>query len=270
MTLTGRDKKLLIVVGAALLIVGFWFLILSPKMSEIGELNDRVDQTSSQLEATKGQLATGKRAETSYAADYSEVVKLGKAVPQDEAVQSLLVQLDALAGNDVEFTEVEVKKYPNSLLAPSNPAASTSPPSSEEKPPETTPAPNGSTETTASNGAGAPSGEQSQSQLPFEPLQIKLQFQANFFKLHSLLNRMEELVQVKNGQLDVQGRLLFIEGFKIKEGRDGFPKVSVDMSAIAFAAPDLTATGNAPASPDTSGGVQQVSNPNSTPQAGGE
>jgi Tfp pilus assembly protein PilO len=123
--MSDRDRKILIAIVPLVLIVAYWFLLLAPKREEAatakkeaGEQQQRL--TNAQALATQ---ATGDK--TNFAADYGEIVRLGKAIPAKVDMPSLLVQLDRAAdGTDITFTKIsQGDRVPVVPPVPATPAA---------------------------------------------------------------------------------------------------------------------------------------------------
>ena len=98
-TVTKNKTLLIAVVAAAAATAAFWFLALAPKREEAASLEAKIAAKQTELEtaaADAGRLPEGSKAD--YGKNYASVVRLGKAVPEDDDVRSLLVQLDAEAG----------------------------------------------------------------------------------------------------------------------------------------------------------------------------
>ncbi len=94
-----KNKTLLIaVVAAAAATAAFWFLALSPKREEAASLSTKITAKQSELTTAQQTLAGYKKSKSAYGKNYASVVRLGKAVPEDDDVRSLLVQIDAQAG----------------------------------------------------------------------------------------------------------------------------------------------------------------------------
>lgn len=107
MTMTDRDKKILLVIAPLLVLIAYWFLLLAPK-------RDDATEASAQLSKQEARLATAEKAsdqlnaaQTDFAADYTELVKLGKAVPTSVDMPTLIVQLETAArGTGLRFTRI--------------------------------------------------------------------------------------------------------------------------------------------------------------------
>lgn len=274
MTLTSRDKKVLALLAIIGLVAGYWYLIFKPKQAEIGSLGSKVAAQERSLKDAEQRLALSTAARASYATDYTKVVRLGKAVPDDDAIASLLVQLDALAGAKVDFTQIGIQAYPQPLLQASTngggdkqgdgaggsstavPAAAGSGSSANTS----------SSPSSSGNGAGPAGAAKSQDQssgLGFQPVEVRLQFEGNFFRLHKLFAAIDHLVKVSGGRgIVINGRLVFVEGFGVKAGRPGFPTVAINIGAYVFSLPKgESVTGGATPQAPAQGGSQPVSQP---------
>jgi Tfp pilus assembly protein PilO len=169
--MSGRDRKLLMGLAPIVLLVAFWFLLFSPKREAAATAKTELTQQQERLDAAKATVAQATGAKTSFAADYGEIVRLGKAIPAQVDMPSLLLQLDGAArGTGIKFTKITAGAR-ESVVAPveAPPAASagsdtTSTSTSSSAPPvaaggETAQsAPGGATE--AANNAAATSNTQ--------------------------------------------------------------------------------------------------------------
>jgi Tfp pilus assembly protein PilO len=107
MSLSARDKKLLIGIVPLLLLGAFWFLVLSPKRDEAAKAEQEAAKQEERRDAAQAQVDQASAAQTDFAADYGEIVRLGKAIPAQVDMPSLLVQLDSAAeGTGIRFTKI--------------------------------------------------------------------------------------------------------------------------------------------------------------------
>ena len=107
MNLSDRDRKILIAIVPIVLLVACWFLLLAPKREEAKSAGDELAQQEERLDAAKAAAAATSNAKDSFQADYADVVKLGKAIPAQVDMPSVLVQLDAAAaGTGITFTKI--------------------------------------------------------------------------------------------------------------------------------------------------------------------
>jgi Tfp pilus assembly protein PilO len=105
--MTARDRTVLIAVVLIAVLGAAWMLVVSPERKQAGELNAQVSAAQAQLTTAEGQVADARAAQSQYAAAYSSVVSLGKAVPPTQEVPALIDQL-AQASNrkNVEFASI--------------------------------------------------------------------------------------------------------------------------------------------------------------------
>jgi Tfp pilus assembly protein PilO len=220
-----KNKTLLIaVVATAAAIAAFWFLALAPKREEATALEGKIATKQTELQTAQQTLADYRKSKVGYAKNYATVVRLGKAVPDDDDVRSLLVQLDAEAGGThVDFRTIQV----GSAGAPSGAPATTG---------TTTPPPPGAV-TVGTAGFSA---------MPFT-----FSFKGSFANLSQFFSRMERFVTLRNEKMNVTGRLLRLESIDLQVDQDGFPNIRAQIGASSYLVPEtqgLTA-GATPAGP---------------------
>ena len=198
-------SRLLIGVAATLgLIFALWMYALAPKREEAASLSDRVAVAEQSRDAALASAATADSARATYDRDYATVARLGKAVPQNADIPSLVYQLESAARRaKVDFRAVSVL----------------------DSAPEPT--------TAARTGAAAGGG--------IQPAPFSFKFEGTFFGLQKLLSRIDRFSRVKGTQIAVNGRLLTIDGVTLNAGRGGLPKVQGIVTARAYVAelPDV-------------------------------
>ncbi|MGD1059391.1 MAG: type 4a pilus biogenesis protein PilO [Solirubrobacteraceae bacterium] len=105
--MTTRDRTVLIAVVLIAVLGAAWMLVVSPERKQANELNAQVTAAQAQLTSAEGQVANARAAQSQYAAAYSSVVSLGKAVPPTEEVPALIDQLaQATNRKNVEFASI--------------------------------------------------------------------------------------------------------------------------------------------------------------------
>jgi hypothetical protein len=224
MTLLRNNKILLVVLAAAVASAGFWFGVLAPKRQEATALDGQIAAKRGEMAQAQQQMATYEKARAAYKSVYSRVVRLGKAVPGDDDVRSLMVQLDSVSGKaKVDFAKVSVG------------GGSTPPPTS-------------SSATTAAKPAGlspapglVPIGTTGVSALPFS-----LTFDGRFLNLSDFFTRLQHFVDVRNDQIKVNGRLLRVESFLIAPASSGWPKMAATVGAASYVVTPVTPPTGAP------------------------
>jgi hypothetical protein len=231
----GRDHRIvLVVLVVAALLAGFWFAILGPKRAEAERLGAQLDSEQQRLRTAQANASQARTARDRYYADYAAIARLGKAVPGEDDVPSLVYQIESAARDArVDFRSI------TSAGAGSAPA--------------TTPSPSAGTgtagESKSGGSAGSPSppatapgaqGAAGSSTGGLTTLPFSFTFSGSFFDLHRLLGRIDRFVATRGGDVHVRGRLLSIDSIALKPGSDGLSKIQADISATAFTAPAAT------------------------------
>lgn len=107
MSLGDRDRKLLMGLVPIIVLAAYWFLLLSPKMKEADTAQADVTEQQQRRDAAQAVATQATADQNDFAADYGEVIRLGKAIPAQVDMPSLLVQLDRAAeGTDIKFTKI--------------------------------------------------------------------------------------------------------------------------------------------------------------------
>jgi hypothetical protein len=235
-----RTKVLIPVVVAVAAVAAFWFLVLAPKREEIAKLDTDVAAQEAKAEQSEQLVATYRKAKADYRANYTTIARLGKAVPADDDVRSLLVQLDSTAKRSkVNFRSLSVGGGV-SAEAGTGSTGTTG---------ELAPAP-----------GAVPVGSAGFSAMPFT-----FAFSGSFFTLSDFFQRLEHFVTVQNEDIDVTGRLLLVGSIAITPDAGDLGKLEAQIGAASYLLPStqgLTA-GASPAAPagttpqpsDASGGA---------------
>jgi Tfp pilus assembly protein PilO len=105
--MTGRDRMVLIGVLVLVALGAVWMLAVSPERKQATKLSAEVSAAQTQLASAEGKVASARAAQSQYAAAYSSVVSLGKAVPATQEVPALIDEL-AQASNEksVDFASI--------------------------------------------------------------------------------------------------------------------------------------------------------------------
>ncbi len=123
MSLSDRDKKLVMFVLPIAVLAAFWFLVLSPKREEAAQAERDAIAQQDRRDQAEAQLSQANAAQTDFAADYGEIVRLGKAIPAEVDMPSLLVQLEAAAeGTGIHFTKIATGDRTETAVAAPAPA----------------------------------------------------------------------------------------------------------------------------------------------------
>jgi hypothetical protein len=265
-TITKRDRYILIAVAALGLVVAFWFLGLAPKRQKLASLDKDLttaEQTLTQARQEKVQFA---QAQVSFPNLYASIGRLGKAVPAGQDTASMLVQLNhAAAKANVNFRSVELKLDILDKLATA--AASAAPPATGATGatgPAGAPAA-GATGASGAAAAPASTGAATAGAAPtgagtgaLQPLPFQYAFKGNFYSLTNLIHNVTKLVQSRNRQLAVSGRLVVIQGFALTQ-----TKVTIVATSYMLPADQGLFAGATAAGP--SGATAATPQPASTP-----
>lgn len=244
--MTARDRTVLTVVAALVLVAAAWFFLLAPVRKDAKALDGQIATAQGRLTAAQAVVTQGKAAKMAYRADYAAVSRLGKAVPADDDVPSLVVQLESAADRSrVDFRSIDLAM--GGAAAGGAPAAA--PPAS------------GTTGTTGATGPSAPVGpapatQAAASTLPpgavvgpagFPTMPFDFAFTGSFFSLQDFLARLDRFAQVEGEDITVRGRLLTVDGFSLSASPKGFPSMLAAVRATAYVlAPDEGLAAGAP------------------------
>jgi len=253
MSLNARDKKIVMLLVPILLVAAYWFLVLTPKREEASELAGTLVAAEDRRDAAEAVLAQAEASKSNYAKDYATVVRLGKAIPSDVDMPSLLVQLDRAAeGTDIRFAKIAAGERSAAAVAPA-PAATpegSEPPASDAGGADAATGPGQATEAAndsaaAADGSGAaaaadPAGSAagtttagSGSALDTVPLTFS--FDGRFADLANFFHEMKRFVRVANDEVQVDGRLMKIDGFTFDSSK--FPTITATVTATVYLAP---------------------------------
>ncbi len=280
--MTGRDRLVVIVIAAALALGGFWFLALAPKRKEAKNVSAQVAAQQVRLTEARASVVAAEQARARYDADYAAVAALGQAVPADDDVPSLIVQVDRAAQREgVSFRSLALDASGSaqqaSAPAPAPAPAAEAPSQGEEKKDSSAAAP-------AAASTPAPATQAAAATLPpgasvgpagFPTMPFTFEFTGSFFRLEDFFDRVNSFTTMRRGgELLVRGRLLSVDSFDLKAAPSGFPKIAASVHATAYVLPPgqgLTAgaTAESPAgsAEATGGGTPESTSGSSAPAA---
>lgn len=226
-----RSPKILIpVVVAVVAIAAFYFLALSPQREEAAKLDTDIAAKQSELEQSRLLAASYEKARAKYKTNYTTLTRLGKAVPPDDDVRSLLVQInDAADRSKVDFHAINV--------------AGTAQPAQGQE----------------ATGVAPPPGTVPVGSAGFSAMPFSFGFEGSFFRLSDFFNRIEDFVTVTNKDIDVTGRLLLLGSIGITPKED-LNHMTAQIGAVSYLVPPAQdIEGSTPASP--TGGEQGAAPP---------
>jgi Tfp pilus assembly protein PilO len=295
MSMTERDKKIIVLLVPLLAVLGYWFLVLAPKRKEASQVGNQLTQAQSKRDSAQSQLSHLMGAKNSFATDYATVIRLGKSVPTSLDMASLMVQLNTAAkGTGIEFTKVEAGQRSAAPAAGSTPpgggqgvTAPGAPPAQSGTGKTAQNAANNVNNANAQNGANAAAangngagatgsagaGNQQASSSGAQGLDsvpLDFEFTGNFNNLADFFHRVKRFVRVVNDQIQVNGRLLTIDSLNF-DGSQTFPNIKANVTATVYLTPAAQgvtdgATPQGPATTPASNGSAGSSSP-STPTA---
>jgi len=242
---TRRNSMLLVAVAVAAVVGAYFMLALSPKREEAAKLDKQITAQQAALTQAEAEVASYEEARANYRANYAMIARLGKAVPADDDVRSLLVQVNAAAdGAGVDFRTINVA---------SGGAAS---------------APAAGADAQGAGGSTPPPGATAVGTAGFSTMPFSLTFKGRFFELGKFFSRLDKFVAVNNGNLDVTGRLLLLNSITLTpDTQKGFPTLSAEVSANSYLLPPtegLTAGATA-AGPNSPAGTAAAPAASTTP-----
>ena len=205
-----QNKTLLIaVVATAAAIAAFWYFALSPKREQATKLQSQISAKQGEAETARTTLAGYEKSRAAYGKNYATVVRLGKAVPGDDDVRSLLVQLDADAdGTNVDFRTIQIGGSGGGDASATTTGANTPPP-----------------------------GAVSVGSAGFSAMPFTFSFRGTYGNLSQFLSRMERFVTLRNQQVNVTGRLLRLESLDLQVDQSGFPRIRAQVGASSYQVP---------------------------------
>lgn len=210
--MTRRDRYILIVVGLVGLLGAYWFIALAPKREKLAKLDKDVAEARQTVETAKQEKVTFAQAQVQFPTLYASLGRLGKAVPADEDVPSLLVQLNhAAARANVDFRSIALKLDLQTKLAV--PAAASTPATGATG----ASGPQGATG--AAGSTAAPADATGAATGTLQPLPFQYKFKGDFFSLENLIHNVTTLVESRNRQVAISGRLVVIQGFSLARSK---------------------------------------------------
>jgi hypothetical protein len=215
--MTQRDRTLIGIAVAALVAAAAWFLVLGPQRKQADRVSADVATQRQALDQAQRDAAAGAAAKRGYDHAYTTVARLGAAVPEDDNVPSLLLQVQrAATATHIDFRDLRV----------GGGSGATAPP-----PPTTTPA-DPTQVATATLPPGATVGTAGFPTMPFT-----FTFTGDFFRLSDFVGRLERFLVVGNRRVLVSGRFMTIDAIDLSAGPRGFPQIQANVAATAYLLP---------------------------------
>ena len=250
--MTTRDRNILLVIGGLALLAAFWLLAIKPKRAEVQTLTGQIATQQSRLATAQATVSSGLAAKAAYPKDYAAVAQLGKALPADDDLPSLLCQLDAESqGKHIDFASITRGASATGAGSSSTPDAA------------------GAAATGASSlPPGATVGTAGLATLPFS-----FTFTGSFFDLQKFIQGVQDFVRPEGQGIAVRGRLLTIDGVSLVPGGKDLSHLQAKIAATAYLAPSTTPAATTGTTPSTttpdSGATASTAAPTTSAIAGG-
>lgn len=249
MTLTDRDRRILLFLIPIAVLIVYWFLILSPKRHDLTSARDAQHSAEQARDQAVAQASQLDHARQTFAADYADVVRLGKAIPDTVDAPSLLVQLSkASHGTHIDFNSVtfgarsaasvpvvststtQGPAQPNGNAAAGGAPAQTGLGGAAETAGNTVTSANQAstaaagtetTSTTTTTATGTTSAPPSTTTAALDSVALTFNFTGTYFDLADFFHRLKRFVYVANNQIFVRGRLMTIDTLTFAPGTSG-------------------------------------------------
>lgn len=222
--MTPTNRLIAAMLAVVAIAATFWMLLLSPKREEAKKLGAQVATLEASLAQHEAEVAEAEAARSEFSTQYQRLVVLGKAVPGDDDVASLLVQLNRISeGADGTFRNIKLTPDSGGSEAPAVPPA----PGAESTPVS-------ATEVAASLlPLGAAIGPAGLAVMPYE-----VTFDGNFFDVADFIKGLDSLVNTGDDEVRVDGRLVTIDGFSLEaDANEGFPALQASFSLSTYLTP---------------------------------
>jgi hypothetical protein len=237
--MTTRDRIVISVVVTLVLLAAGWFMAVAPEREKASKLDARITAASTQLSSAEGELSNARSAEARYSTAYAAIVGLGKAVPPDQEVPSLIYQLDQASNQKrVEFSSIVSG---GSLGGPG-----------------------------AGGGSSAASAASAAAPTVFTQMPFTFVFNGTFLDLDHLFQQLNQFTErTPGGVLRISGRLLTVQGVKLAQsGNNGREvhagELSGTITAAAYVLPASQGL-TAGATPTGPAGATSTSSPATSP-----
>lgn len=218
--MTGRDRIVVVGLAALAVLAAVWLLAVAPERERAAKLATEVSTAQAELATAESQVASASAARAQYQTAYASIVRLGKAVPADQEVPSLIYQL-AQASNqkNVEFASIT----------------------------------SGAGGTSSGSGASSAASASAAASTGFKQMPFTFVFNGSFFDLYNLFQQLDGFtLRTTSGGLRVSGRLLTVQSVKLAPAASSgganknTEELSGTITATAYVLPaDQTLTGGA-------------------------
>jgi len=191
-----------------LLLAALWFMAIAPKRSEQGTVTANVSAQQTRIDAAKAQVAAYTTSRDQFSGLMTELRGLDKAVPSRAAISEMLRELQRRAkarGSDLRLVALK--------------GGATQDPGAAGAAAPTTP--------------GAVAGPGGLAALPFT-----FEYSGRYCDLLDILKTVRRSVRVTSGDLNIDGRLLTIDGLSFKRVDPSARLTKAVLNATAYVAAD--------------------------------
>jgi hypothetical protein len=273
-SLTDRDRKIVLVLLPVVLLAAFWFLLMVPKREEAATAGQELAAQEQRRDNAQLRAASLTTARTDFAADYAQLVRLGKAVPTGIDMPTVLVQLeDAARGTKIKFLRISAQEREAAVVPPpssddaapvepggtpaqsdpgvagevageaavaANESAAAAEQSGVDESDTQTSQPANDGSLPVGGGAAATTGAPAAAAVPgLDTVGLELELTGNFLDLSDFFHRIKRYVELDGERLAVRGRLLTVDGVEFASEPDIFPKIRATVTATVYLAPTI-------------------------------
>lgn len=221
--MSSTNRLIVAMLLVAVLAGAYWMMMLSPKREKADKLGVQVAALETSLAQHQAEVADAEAAREEFPREYRRLVVLGKAVPGDDDIASLLVQMNRLSESaDGTFRDITL-----TASGGGEEAATPAPAGAEGTAPS-------ATEVSASLlPIGAAIGPAGLAVMPYE-----VTFDGDFFKIADFIAGLDSLVKTGEGEVKVDGRLVTIDGFTLTPDPEaGFPDLQASFTLTTYLTP---------------------------------
>jgi len=241
-TLSDRDRRILLILVPIVVVIAYWFLILSPKRSDLSDAKTARDSAVAARDAAVAQANQLEQARQTFAADYAEVVRLGKAIPAQVDAPGVLLQLSSASSRThidfqtVNFSARAPATVATTTAAPAQPSGTTGGQGAQSQPGQQAQAAgnavnqgnqassnvnaaSGGSTTTTTTTESAPATTTAPAGL--DGVAVTFTFVGTYFDLADFFHKLKRFVYVANKRVFVRGRLLTIDTLSFSPGGTG-------------------------------------------------
>ena len=116
--MSARDRLVIAVIGAFVVIGAFWLVLVSPERAKIGTLKSQIATAQTALTTAQTSLNSARGAAAGYVSHVHQINTVKVAVPTSAAEAALIKTITHYAGTAVDFKELDVGTASGSAAGP--------------------------------------------------------------------------------------------------------------------------------------------------------